>query len=74
MGTWACLEAQPLLSYRAPQAETTCLRGVPHAPRRGHVAKVFPAHGTARAPSKELPKPETLLPKRVRMGGACLPC
>lgn len=56
MGTWACSEAQPLLPYRAPLAETTCLLGVPHAPGRGHVAKVFSAHGAARAPSKELPQ------------------
>lgn len=25
-------------------------------------------------PARSFPKPETLLPKRVRMGGACLPC
>lgn len=56
MGTRAYLEARPLLSYRAPLAETTCLLGVPHAPRRGHVAKVFPAHGATRAPSKEFPQ------------------
>lgn len=25
-------------------------------------------------PARSFPKPETSLPKRVRMGGACLPC
>lgn len=74
MGTWACLEAQPLLSHRAPLAETTCLLGVPHAPGRVMWPKSSLHMVPPERPARSFPKPETSLPKRVRMGGACLPC
>lgn len=56
MGTWAHSAAQPLLSYRAHLAENTCPLGVYHAPRRGHVAKVYLAHSAIPAPGQELPQ------------------